>query len=82
MTPREYLDRVEQLLVAGRDREALDFSARFGPSVRPALSADEMEVLSGMMHKAIMLVKLDEWAEAQSGAEARDVPPPEQVAPR
>lgn len=82
MTPEQYIRHLEELIRAGRDHEALEYSVRHRSAVAPPLSADEFDHVTAMMEGAIMLVKLDEWAEAQSKAEARDLPPPEQVAPR
>ncbi len=52
MTPREYLERIKDLVAAGQDQEALDLSAELWPGMSAELSAEELVLASDLMHVA------------------------------
>jgi hypothetical protein len=68
MTPAMYVKRIEQLVAAARDREALDLAARVGPSMRDALSAEQFHKLGWILESAVMAVDLADWEAQQRAA--------------
>jgi hypothetical protein len=60
MTPEDYLERLGQLIDAGRDQESLDFAARYQPTVRPPLNAEQLDYVGGMLEMSAMAVAMIE----------------------
>ncbi len=58
MTPQEYITQLTKLIEAGQDQEALDFSARFHRDVLPAMSVEELDLVSGALEGAAMAVSM------------------------
>ena len=60
LTPTQYIERLKELIVSGRDEEALDFSTRVWSTIRGKLSPEEFLTVSDMMHAAQLSVDLAE----------------------
>lgn len=71
MTPDEYLDHLSALIAAERDDEALDLAARCDAEMRPRLSAEQIDIVSGMMESAELAVSIARALEARSGGQDR-----------
>ena len=68
MTPEQYLERIRELLAAGRDEAILDLAQQFGPEVHPKPSDAELDLLRGTLKGAVMSVKLSQAALVQEGS--------------
>ena len=64
MRPEQYIERLEELIAAGQDEAALDFSIRARADLRPELNADQFDHVAALMEGAIMTVKMSDAAEA------------------
>ncbi len=71
MTPDEYVDRLGALVAAGRDEEALELAARFDPGMRPHLSPQQIDIVSGMMESAEMAVHVARAVQARQDRHER-----------
>jgi hypothetical protein len=60
MTAKEFIDEVTALVVAHRDREALDLAERMLPAVGQHLSPEQVVQIGDLMEGAQMAVDLDE----------------------
>jgi hypothetical protein len=67
MPPDEYLDRLGALIAAGRDEEALELADRLDLAMRPRLSPEQLDVVSGMTESAELAVRF-----ARAVAERRE----------
>jgi hypothetical protein len=56
-----YLNRVRQLIAAGDDRAALEYSAQVWPVVAAYLTAEELDIASGLLEGAESALALAEW---------------------
>ncbi len=56
MTPREYIERLAELIAAARDEDALELATIVGPDITPRLSADQFLRVSAMLESAEMAV--------------------------
>lgn len=70
MTATEFIDRLAELVAAGRDREALAFSARHREQVMTDLDAEQASQLISLLKSAHLALDLAEWEESSRGAEA------------
>ena len=66
MTPQQFIDQLTDLIVAGRDQEALNLSEQMWPRLAPQLSSQQIDLISGLMEGAETAV---------SAREAFDRPP-------
>jgi hypothetical protein len=73
MTPEEFVERVGALVVAHRDRDALELVSRLLPTMAPAMTAEQITRVADMMHGAEMAVDLEDSArlKATTGSEAQ-----------
>jgi hypothetical protein len=62
MTPTDYIKQLKQFIGAGRDEDALEFAARFETDVTPPLSAEQFDLVCGMMEGAELAVSIDRAA--------------------
>lgn len=70
MTPAEYVDRLGQLIAAGKDWEALDLASQVGGELLPKLTREELMHVLGMMESAQLAVDLlDAERAGRDGAE-------------
>jgi hypothetical protein len=58
MTPEEFIDEIGRLVASRRDQDALDLAARVGPSVKPALTFDQLDQVSGLLEGAALVPSL------------------------
>lgn len=69
MTPDEYIEQLDRLLCEGKDREAQDFAARVQPTLDPPLSVEQLDLVSGGLEGAAMMVAMLEWEGREQVAE-------------
>jgi hypothetical protein len=68
MTPEHYVKQVTHLLEAGEDQAALDFAAQMEPTVQPRLSAEQVDLVGGLLEGAILAVQLAQAERARESA--------------
>jgi hypothetical protein len=73
MTPDEFVEQVGRLIESGRDQDALDLAARVGPSVKSALSFDQIDRISGLLEGAAMAADMSRATAAQGESGAGSV---------
>ena len=73
MTPEAFIEKVDTLVVAHRDREALDLVSRLLPMMAPSMNSEQITRVADLMHGAEMAVDLEESAmlREQSGPGSR-----------
>ena len=69
MTPAQYIRQLTALVVSGDDRAAVALSARWWPTLAPMLSAEELELVSGLMEGAESALELVEAEQTTFGVE-------------
>jgi hypothetical protein len=69
MSPDDFIDQVGRLIETGHDQEALDFAARVGPAVKPALSFDQLDRVSGLLEGAAMATDMSRTVTAPEAVE-------------
>jgi hypothetical protein len=74
MTPREYLAKLNALIGAGRDEDALELAARVGPDVTPKLTDEQFFRVSSMLEGAELAVSTGEAVPARGGRTRRAGP--------
>lgn len=52
MTPAEYVAKIDELVSGGRDEDALELAARFGPELTPRLSPEDFFHVAGLLEGA------------------------------
>ncbi len=52
MTPAEYVAKIGELVSGGRDEDALQLAARFGPKLTPRLSPEDFFHVAGLLASA------------------------------
>jgi hypothetical protein len=70
MTPEGLISELAALVVAHRDREALDLASRLLPTMAPSMTSEQITRVADLMHGAEMAVDLEEWDAANRQAEA------------
>jgi len=60
MTADEYVNRVGELVAAGRGPEALDLAVRVEPTLSPPLSAQESNEVGGLLECAAMATEMSD----------------------
>ena len=74
MTPREYAARLDELIRAGRDEDALLLAARVGTRIASLLSAEEFVRISSLLEGAeLALSTSTERPSARSGVANADM---------
>jgi hypothetical protein len=62
MTPEGLISELAALVVAHRDRDALELVSRLLPTMAPAMTAEQITRVADMMHGAEMAVDLEDSA--------------------
>ena len=65
MTPQEYVARLVELVGAGRDEEALEFSSQHCVAMTPLLTLDEIDLVSGLMESAELVASTQAHFQAE-----------------
>jgi hypothetical protein len=85
-TPTAYLRTLRSLISSGRDQAALDYAARAWPTIAEQLTAEQLDLASGLLEGADSALALAEWEAAQHTNEVKtnsqlDGAPAERPAP-
>ena len=65
ITPTAYLSTLRTLISSGRDEAALDYAARVWPTIAGQLTAEQLDIASGLLEGAESALALAEWEAAQ-----------------
>jgi hypothetical protein len=71
ITPTAYLRTLRALISSGRDQAALDYAARVWPTIAGQLTAEQLDIASGLLEGAESALALAEWEAAQRSAGAK-----------
>ena len=69
MTPEGLIEQLASLVVAHRDREALDLASRLLPTMAARMTSEQITRVADLMHGAEMAVDLEEAAAVREKAE-------------
>lgn len=69
MTPEGLIDQLARLVVAHRDREALELASRSLPTMAATMTAEQITRVADLMHGAEMAVDLEEATAARERTE-------------
>jgi hypothetical protein len=64
MTPRDYMDRIAELIAAERDEEALQLADTVGRDITPRMSAEEFLRVAAMLESAELAVSVTRASQA------------------